>query len=75
MTENERPIIFRQVARIFEQAGFRVEGGSLSGLQYQYVSSSMARFALPIYNAFDAALSHFPFLKRHYSFVLTKGTE
>jgi len=73
VTENERPIIAEECARVFERAGFRVQTDFLSGLAYRYVASRGARLALPIYNLADAMLFRSPLLHRFRAFVLTFG--
>jgi ubiquinone/menaquinone biosynthesis C-methylase UbiE len=39
VTENERPVLAREVAAVFERAGFTVSSHYLSGLAYRYVAS------------------------------------
>ncbi len=48
VTENERPVLAKQIAQMFEEAGFRVGTDFLSGLSYRYVASNSARVLLPI---------------------------
>jgi SAM-dependent methyltransferase len=73
VTENERPIIAEECARVFERAGFRVRTDFLSGLAYRYVASRGARLVLPIYNFADAMLFRSTLLHRFSAFVLTYG--
>lgn len=73
VTENERPVIAEECARVFERAGFRVQTAFLSGLAYRYVASRGARLALPIYNFADSVLFRSALLHRFSAFVLTYG--
>jgi SAM-dependent methyltransferase len=73
VTENERPVLAREVARVFSAAGLRVFSAGLGGLSYRYIASSRARRLLPIYNALDALLSGLVFMAPFRPFVLTYG--
>jgi ubiquinone/menaquinone biosynthesis C-methylase UbiE len=73
VTPNERPVLAREVARTFDNAGFSVSSHYLAGLSYRYVASSRARLFLPIYNLLDANLFRLPFMDRFSPFVLTAG--
>src|SRR6185312_9151769 len=64
VTPNERPVLAREVARTFDNAGFSVSSHYLAGLSYRYVASSRARLFLPIYNLLDANLFRLPFMDR-----------
>ena len=75
VTENERPVLAREVALTFERAGFTVSSHYLSGLAYRYVASSRARLVLPVYNLIDAAVFGLPFMARLRPFVLTAGSK
>lgn len=75
VTENERPIIAKTVARTFSEAGFSVSTSYLSGLHYRYIASPRMRLLLPIYNFLDDVLFRLPFLKPYSAFVLTKGVK
>jgi ubiquinone/menaquinone biosynthesis C-methylase UbiE len=75
VTANERPVLARQVAAVFERAGFDVSSHYLSGLAYRYVASSRARFVLPIYNFVDATVFGLPIMERFRAFVLTAGAK
>ena len=55
VTANERPVLAREVAAVFERAGFAVSSHYLSGLAYRYVASPRARLA-----AADLQLSSTP---------------
>ena len=73
VTANERPVLAREVAAVFERAGFDVSSRYLAGLAYRYVASGRARLALPIYNFIDAKLFGLSALERFRPFVLTLG--
>ena len=73
VTENERPVLAREVAATFERAGFRVSSHYLSGLAYRYVASSRARLLLPIYNFIDATIFGLSVMEPLRPFVLTAG--
>lgn len=75
VTANERPVLAREVAAVFERAGFDVSTHYLSGLAYRYVASAGARLLLPIYNRIDAAVFGLPIMKRLRPFVLTAGVK
>jgi SAM-dependent methyltransferase len=75
VTENERPVLAREVAAVFERAGFDVSSHYLSGLTYRYVASSRVRLLLPIYNAIDTVLFGLHVMERLRPFVLTSGTK
>jgi SAM-dependent methyltransferase len=73
VTPNERPVLARQVAAVFREAGFAVETEYLSSLRYRYIASSRVRWLLPIYNAIDAALFAPGLMRPFRPFVLTFG--
>ena len=75
VTANERPVLARRVAAVFERAGFDVSTHYLSGLAYRYVASARARLLLPIYNLIDAAVFGLPVMERFRPFVLTAGAK
>src|SRR5262245_49512131 len=75
VTENERPVLARAVAAVFEHAGFAVSSHYLGNLPYRYVASARVRLLLPIYNFIDAALFGPGFLRRLRPFVLTVGSK
>jgi len=75
VTENERPVLAREVAAVFERAGFAVSSHYLSGLAYRYVASRRAQLALPLYNFIDSALFGLPVMERLRPFVLTAGAK
>jgi ubiquinone/menaquinone biosynthesis C-methylase UbiE len=73
VSENERPLLAREAAATFRQAGFRVGTEFLSGLHYRYVASSSVRWLLPVYNAFDSVLFRPSFMGPFRAFVMTFG--
>ena len=73
VTANERPVLAREIAAVFRQAGFAVETEYLSGLSYHYVASTRVRWLLPAYNAVDRMLFAPPFMRPFSPFVLTAG--
>ncbi len=73
VTENERPVLAKEVARVFSAAGLRVFSAGLGGLSYRYVASSTASRLLPVYNALDALLFAPFFMAPFRPFVLTYG--
>lgn len=73
VTENERPVIAREIAAVFERVGFRVSSHYLSALSYRYVASSRARLLLPIYNFIDARVFGLRMMEPWRPFVLTAG--
>jgi len=73
VTENERPVLGRQVAELFRAQGFGVQTDYLAGLSYRYVASRRARILLPVYNAIDNGVFRLPFMKGMRPFVLTAG--
>jgi SAM-dependent methyltransferase len=73
VTENERPILAWQVAKIFRDAGFRAQTDYLGGLAYRYVASQRTRMLLPIYNFIDNAVFNLAIMKPFRPFVLTSG--
>lgn len=73
VTENERPVLARQIAAVFRRAGFKVGTDFISDLNYRYIASSRLRWMLPAYNAIDRALFAPNFMKPLRSFVLTYG--
>jgi ubiquinone/menaquinone biosynthesis C-methylase UbiE len=73
VTENERPILAKEVATTFLRTGLLVETEFLSGLSYRYVASGLARAFLPIYNIIDRYAFSPQFLRKFRSFVITSG--
>jgi ubiquinone/menaquinone biosynthesis C-methylase UbiE len=75
VTENERPVLAREVAMVFRQAGFRVGTEYLSNLKYRYIASRVMRKLLPLYNLIDSMLFAPAFMQNFRAFVLTFGTK
>jgi ubiquinone/menaquinone biosynthesis C-methylase UbiE len=75
VTENERPVLAREVAAVFVRAGFSVSSHYLAGLAYRYVASPRARLVLPVYNFIDAVVFGLSFMERLRPFVLTAGVK
>jgi SAM-dependent methyltransferase len=73
VTENERPVLAREVAVTFRAAGLTADTEYLSKLRYRYVASARARWLLPLYNTIDGALFWPGFMRPFRSFVLTYG--
>jgi ubiquinone/menaquinone biosynthesis C-methylase UbiE len=73
VTENERPVLARQVASMFRKSGFEVGVDYIADLNYRYLASSRLRWLLPVYNALDRALFAPNFMRRLRPFVLTFG--
>ena len=73
VTENERPILARQVAQIFCNQGFRVQTDYLAGLSYRYVASQCWRPLLPVYNFIDNFVFNLAIMTPFRPFVLTSG--
>jgi ubiquinone/menaquinone biosynthesis C-methylase UbiE len=73
VTENERPVLAGEVAKIFCRAGFRVGSDFLSGLKYRYIASGKVRWLLPLYNSIDSILFAPGFMRRFRAFVLSYG--
>jgi ubiquinone/menaquinone biosynthesis C-methylase UbiE len=75
VTENERPVLAREVRAVFERVGFAVSSHYLSGLAYRYVASRRAQLVLPIYNFIDSAVFGLSVMERLRPFVLTAGAK
>jgi SAM-dependent methyltransferase len=75
VTENERPVLARQVADIFRNEGFQVQSDFLGGLAYRYVASSRTRVLLPLYNFVDNLVFNLAIMKAFRPFVLTTGVK
>jgi SAM-dependent methyltransferase len=75
VTDNERPILARQVVGVFSEQGFKVQTDYLAGLAYRYVASKRTRLLLPIYNFIDNVVFDLPVMKPLRPFVLTSGVK
>jgi ubiquinone/menaquinone biosynthesis C-methylase UbiE len=73
VTENERPVLARQIAAIFRKSGFKVGTDYISNMNYRYLASSKLRWLLPAYNAIDRMLFAPAFMRSMRPFVLTYG--
>ena len=73
VTENERPILAKDVATIFRHEGFWVQTDYLAGLAYRYVASRRTRLLLPVYNFIDNFLFSSTIMAPFRPFVLTSG--
>ncbi len=73
VTENERPVIARELVETFRQAGFNAGTEYHSGMKYRYLASGALRWLLPVYNLADAVLFAPGFMAPLRSFVFTHG--
>jgi ubiquinone/menaquinone biosynthesis C-methylase UbiE len=73
VTENERPLLARQISAVFKSTGFKVNTDYISDLNYRYLASSKLRWLLPAYNAIDRLVFAPDLMKPLRSFVLTYG--
>ena len=73
VTENERPVIARELVETFRQAGFNTATEYHSGLKYRYLASGALRWLLPAYNLADTILFSPGFMERYRAFVFTFG--
>jgi ubiquinone/menaquinone biosynthesis C-methylase UbiE len=73
VTENERPVLARHMVETFANVKFCAGTEYLSGLAYRYVTSPIARVALPVYNFLDDWLFRPAFMRPYSPFVLTYG--
>jgi ubiquinone/menaquinone biosynthesis C-methylase UbiE len=73
VTENERPLLARQISAVFKSTGFKVDTDYISDLSYRYLASSKLRWLLPAYNAIDRVVFAPDLMKPLRSFVLTYG--
>jgi ubiquinone/menaquinone biosynthesis C-methylase UbiE len=73
VTENERPVIARELVETFRQAGFNAGTEYHSGMKYRYLASGALRWLLPAYNLADAVLFAPGFMAPMRSFVFTHG--
>ncbi len=73
VTENERPVIARNIAATFRAAGFRTGTEFHSGMEYRYIASGAVRFLLPLYNMIDRYLFAPHFMRNFRAFVFSFG--
>ena len=73
VTENERPVLAREIAATFKDAGFKVGTDYISNLNYNYLASARLRWLLPAYNAIDRMAFSPAVMRPLRSFVLTYG--
>jgi ubiquinone/menaquinone biosynthesis C-methylase UbiE len=73
VTENERPVLAREVAATFRNAGFRTGTEFLSGMKYRYIASGALRWLLPLYNTIDSGLFSPGLMRRFRAFVFSFG--
>jgi ubiquinone/menaquinone biosynthesis C-methylase UbiE len=73
VTENERPVLFREVAETFRNAGFHAGTEFLSGMKYRYIASGAVRWLLPLYNAIDSCLFSPAWMRWFRAFVFSFG--
>ncbi|MCS5712140.1 methyltransferase domain-containing protein [Candidatus Berkiella aquae] len=73
VTENERPVLPKQVQSVFTQAGLEAASHFVDGLAFRYVASGAARGILPIYNFFDRTFFRAQWLSLFRAFVFTYG--
>jgi len=73
VTENERPVLAKQIAAAFRRSGFDVGTDYLSKLRYRYVASGKVRWLLPVYNMIDGIVFSLPLTRPFSAFVLTYG--
>lgn len=73
VTENERPVLAREIATAFKRSGFKVGTDYISNLNYRYLASPKLRWLLPAYNAIDRVVFAPNFMKPLRSFVITYG--
>lgn len=73
VTENERPVLPKQVRDIFQSVGLKCNSTYVDGLSYRYVASETAKSILPIYNTLDKYCFRLPLLKIFRAFVFSSG--
>jgi ubiquinone/menaquinone biosynthesis C-methylase UbiE len=73
VTENERPVLAREISATFKDAGFKVGTDYISNLNYNYLASARLRWLLPAYNAIDRIAFSPAVMRPLRSFVLTYG--
>jgi len=74
LTDNERLLSAEELHRVFKEAGFRdAIVKAISGVGFKDVKTSIARFALPVYNIYDNIFDKTPFAKNYGSFLISKA--
>jgi SAM-dependent methyltransferase len=73
VTENERPVIARELTAAFSAAGFATGTEFHSGMKYRYLASNKLSWLLPLYNFIDSVAFAPAILARWRSFVFTFG--
>lgn len=73
VTKNERPVLAKEIGRIFKKEGFDISFLYLSGLEYKHVESGIAKKVLPAYNFIDRLMFNPRFMRHYRPFLLTKG--
>lgn len=73
VTENERPVIARELSDAFSAAGFTTGTEFHSGMKYRYIASDKLSWLLPVYNLVDSVAFAPAFMARWRSFVFTFG--
>ena len=68
-----RPVLAKEIAAVFRQAGFSLGTEFLSDLRCRYVASARVRWLLPLYNAIDGLVFAPRCMRPFRSFVLTFG--
>ena len=75
VTENEQPILAREVSSVFSNAGFAVDIHYISGIKYRFVASRFLKLMLPIYNLLNSILFLPKFMGSYRAFILTSGVK
>jgi hypothetical protein len=75
VTENERPLLAREVVGIFRATGLVVHTDYIAGLRYRYIASHWTRPLLPIYHAMDRMIFGLGIMKPLRPFLLTYGVK
>lgn len=73
VTENERPILPKEIKERFTDAGFSVHIKYLAGLKYRYVKAGLWSRLLPLYNLFENVVISLFFLRCCRAFIITYG--
>ena len=71
VTENERPILITELQKALTEANFAASFDYLSGLEYVYVKSNIAKYFLPIYNLIDNLVFDNNLLHASKAFIIT----